>query len=88
MKVKLLRGLDKIMFRTSLILVILGLCYSQVVPANFIFGDSVVEAGNNDYIKSLSRANFLPYGIDFGGPTGRFTNGKTTTDIIGKFVSQ
>ena len=53
--------------------------------ANFIFGDSLVEAGNNDYIVSLSKANYPPNGIDFGSPTGRYTNGRTIVDIIGKF---
>lgn len=53
--------------------------------AIFIFGDSLVEAGNNDYIVSLSKANYPPNGIDFGRPTGRYTNGRTIVDIIGKF---
>lgn len=55
------------------------------VPCYFIFGDSLVDNGNNNNIQSLARANYLPYGIDFpGGPTGRFSNGKTTVDVIGK----
>lgn len=55
------------------------------VPCYFIFGDSLVDNGNNNEIASLARANYLPYGIDFpGGPTGRFSNGKTTVDEIGK----
>lgn len=53
------------------------------VPCYFIFGDSLVDNGNNNNIQSLARANYLPYGIDFPhGPTGRFSNGKTTVDII------
>lgn len=55
------------------------------VPCYFIFGDSLVDNGNNNGIASLARANYLPYGIDFpGGPTGRFCNGKTTVDVIGE----
>lgn len=55
------------------------------VPCYFIFGDSLVDNGNNNNIASLARANYLPYGIDFpGGPTGRFSNGKTTVDVIGQ----
>jgi len=55
------------------------------VPCYFIFGDSLVDNGNNNYIVSLARANYPPYGIDFaGGPSGRFTNGLTTVDVIGK----
>ncbi|KAG7018565.1 GDSL esterase/lipase, partial [Cucurbita argyrosperma subsp. argyrosperma] len=63
-----------------------GTCFSRAFTANFVFGDSLVEVGNNNYIPSLSRANYEPNGIDFGWPTGRFTNGRTIVDIIGKFV--
>ncbi|CAL5409077.1 unnamed protein product [Camellia sinensis] len=53
------------------------------VPCYFIFGDSLVDNGNNNNIASLAKANYLPYGIDFpSGPTGRFSNGKTTVDVI------
>jgi hypothetical protein len=55
---------------------------------SFVFGDSLVDAGNNDYLFTLSKADSPPYGIDFkpsgGQPTGRFTNGRTITDLIGK----
>lgn len=55
------------------------------VPCYFIFGDSLVDNGNNNGIASLARANYMPYGIDFPrGPTGRFSNGKTTVDVIGE----
>lgn len=54
------------------------------VPCYFIFGDSLVDNGNNNVLQSLARADYLPYGIDFnGGPTGRFSNGKTNVDVIG-----
>ncbi|KAJ4908353.1 GDSL esterase/lipase 7 [Raphanus sativus] len=49
-------------------------------PAFFIFGDSLVDSGNNNYIPTLAKANYLPYGIDFGFPTGRFCNGRTVVD--------
>ncbi|KAK9150743.1 hypothetical protein Syun_009052 [Stephania yunnanensis] len=54
------------------------------VPCYFIFGDSLIDNGNNNgIIVTLARANYLPYGIDFpGGPTGRFSNGVTTVDVI------
>lgn len=56
--------------------------------ALFIFGDSLVDAGNNNYLPTLSKANIKPNGIDFkasgGNPTGRFTNGRTISDIVGK----
>ncbi|KAL4643430.1 hypothetical protein ACB092_02G091700 [Castanea dentata] len=47
-------------------------------------GDSLVDPGNNNYIVSLAKANYIPNGIDFGMPTGRFTNGRTVVDIIGQ----
>ncbi|XP_031264064.1 GDSL esterase/lipase At1g74460-like [Pistacia vera] len=52
----------------------------------FIFGDSLSDAGNNKYLsRSLANANLPWYGIDFGNglPNGRFTNGRTVADIIG-----
>ncbi|CAK8565216.1 unnamed protein product [Lathyrus sativus] len=57
------------------------------VPCYFIFGDSLVDDGNNNNLNSLAKANYLPYGIDFeGGPTGRFSNGKTTVDVIAELL--
>ncbi|KAL3616971.1 hypothetical protein CASFOL_039365 [Castilleja foliolosa] len=57
------------------------------VPCFFIFGDSLVDNGNNNNIQSLAKANYLPYGVDFpDGPTGRFCNGKTTVDVIAELL--
>ncbi|PKA59833.1 GDSL esterase/lipase 7 [Apostasia shenzhenica] len=53
---------------------------SRRAPAMFIFGDSLIDNGNNNFIPTIARANFLPYGIDMGFPTGRFSNGLTVTD--------
>ncbi|KAJ8553151.1 hypothetical protein K7X08_020544 [Anisodus acutangulus] len=54
----------------------------------FVFGDSLVDAGNNNFLFTLSKADSPPYGIDFkpshGKPTGRFTNGRTISDIVGE----
>ncbi|XP_050129783.1 GDSL esterase/lipase At4g16220-like [Malus sylvestris] len=52
------------------------------VPAFFTFGDSMVEVGNNYYLQTLAKANVSHFGIDFGKPTGRFTNGRTIFDIL------
>lgn len=54
-------------------------------PAMFIFGDSLVDNGNNNFLTSLARADYPPNGIDFGSgwPTGRFCNGRTVSDYIG-----
>uniref|UniRef100_A0A0E0ML94 Uncharacterized protein n=1 Tax=Oryza punctata TaxID=4537 RepID=A0A0E0ML94_ORYPU len=56
----------------------------QLVPCMYIFGDSLVDNGNNNNILSLARANYQPYGIDFSGgaPPGRFTNGLTVVDML------
>lgn len=59
-------------------------CQCKVVQ--FIFGDSLSDVGNNNYLsKSLARASLPWYGIDFGDglPNGRFSNGRTVADIIG-----
>ncbi|KAH7842390.1 hypothetical protein Vadar_004774 [Vaccinium darrowii] len=54
------------------------------VPAIIVFGDSTVDAGNNNQIQTIARSNFEPYGRDFDGgkPTGRFSNGRISTDFI------
>ncbi|KAH6780214.1 GDSL-like Lipase/Acylhydrolase superfamily protein [Perilla frutescens var. hirtella] len=54
------------------------------IPAVFAFGDSIVDQGNNNAMKTLVKANFPPYGKDFTGavPTGRFGNGKTPPDLV------
>ncbi|KAK6775887.1 hypothetical protein RDI58_026888 [Solanum bulbocastanum] len=54
-----------------------------LVPALFAFGDSLIDSGNNNQLFSFAKANYLPYGIDVGGPTGRFSNGYTILDQIG-----
>ncbi|XP_017218967.1 GDSL esterase/lipase At4g16230 isoform X1 [Daucus carota subsp. sativus] len=70
-----------------LLFVQLGICLAaERFSASFVFGDSLVEAGNNNYIQSLSKANYPPNGIDFGKPTGRYTNNRTIVDIIGQQV--
>ncbi|XP_054804850.1 GDSL esterase/lipase At5g08460-like [Prosopis cineraria] len=56
-------------------------------PAMFVFGDSLVDNGNNNYLNSLAKANYVPYGIDFpSGPSGRFSNGKTLIDLLGELL--
>ncbi|KAJ8763603.1 hypothetical protein K2173_003075 [Erythroxylum novogranatense] len=58
---------------------------AQMVSSMFIFGDSLVDVGNNNHLPlSVARANFPPNGIDFPNKkaTGRFSNGKNAADII------
>ncbi|OIW13322.1 hypothetical protein TanjilG_02842 [Lupinus angustifolius] len=60
---------------------------SEMVPAMFIFGDSLIDNGNNNNLPSFAKANYYPYGIDFnGGPTGRFSNGYTMVDEIAELL--
>ncbi|XP_055829604.1 GDSL esterase/lipase At1g29670-like [Solanum dulcamara] len=57
------------------------------VPCYFIFGDSLLDNGNNNNLNTEAKANYPPYGIDFpNGPTGRFTNGRNMADILGKLL--
>ncbi|XVF81690.1 hypothetical protein PTKIN_Ptkin15bG0175600 [Pterospermum kingtungense] len=54
------------------------------VSAIIVFGDSSVDSGNNNYIPTIAKSNFEPYGRDFPGgrPTGRFSNGRLPPDFI------
>nr|XP_043617077.1 GDSL lipase-like [Erigeron canadensis] len=56
----------------------------------FIFGDSLFDPGNNNYINTTIslQANFTPYGISyFHPPSGRFSNGRVIPDFIAEFAS-
>jgi hypothetical protein len=57
-------------------------------PALFVFGDSIVDPGNNNALTTLIRCNFPPYGQDFPGhnATGRFSNGRVPSDILGMYA--
>ncbi|CAL1398168.1 unnamed protein product [Linum trigynum] len=58
------------------------------VAAVFVFGDSLVDTGNNNYIPTIAKSNFPPYGRDFPGkrPTGRFSNGRGVSDFIAEIL--
>ena len=61
---------------------------AERAPALFVFGDSLIDSGNNNNLASLAKANYFPYGIDFAaGPTGRFCNGYTIVDELGTYMS-
>lgn len=59
------------------------------VTCILVFGDSSVDPGNNNVLRTAMKGNFLPYGKDFfgGHPTGRFSDGRLATDFIGTFVT-
>ncbi|XP_071720692.1 GDSL esterase/lipase At5g45960-like [Rutidosis leptorrhynchoides] len=62
--------------------------FKQKPSALFVFGDSTVDPGNNNYIKTYMKSNFPPYGRDFIDhiPTGRFSNGRLVTDFIASYI--
>ncbi|KAJ6758201.1 GDSL-LIKE LIPASE/ACYLHYDROLASE [Salix koriyanagi] len=53
-----------------------------------IFGDSTVDTGNNNYVKTMFRGDHPPYGQDFPDhvPTGRFSNGKLIPDLVASIL--
>uniref|UniRef100_A0A0D9ZG38 Uncharacterized protein n=1 Tax=Oryza glumipatula TaxID=40148 RepID=A0A0D9ZG38_9ORYZ len=57
---------------------------APMVPAVIVFGDSIVDPGNNNNLKTQIKANHAPYGMDFANsePTGRYSNGLIPTDFI------
>ncbi|KAF4360683.1 hypothetical protein G4B88_010678 [Cannabis sativa] len=59
----------------------------EMVEASLKMKESC-NSGNNNNLKTLSKANYKPYGIDFpkATPTGRFTNGQTVVDILGQLL--
>lgn len=68
-----------------LVLLRLGCSEGQMVPAAFVFGDSLVDVGNNNHLPvSLAKADFPHNGMDFPTKkaTGRFSNGKNTADFL------
>ncbi|KAF6147494.1 hypothetical protein GIB67_021320 [Kingdonia uniflora] len=80
-------GVSKVTL-SGFLLVLVAMMFSggygqPLVPALNIFGDSVVDVGNNNNRLSLVKANFPPYGRDWVAqtPTGRFCNGKLATDF-------
>ncbi|WVZ91609.1 hypothetical protein U9M48_037755 [Paspalum notatum var. saurae] len=56
--------------------------------AFFVFGDSLVDSGNNNYLATTARADSPPYGVDYPThrATGRFSNGRNVPDIISEYL--
>ncbi|EMS49813.1 GDSL esterase/lipase EXL1 [Triticum urartu] len=54
------------------------------ISAVFMFGDSIVDPGNNNNRLTEARASSPPYGQDFPGgkATGRFSNGRVPGDML------
>ncbi|XAR67645.1 Triacylglycerol lipase [Bertholletia excelsa] len=67
----------------------LGLLTPKVqARAVFVFGDSLVDSGNNNYLATTARADSPPYGIDYPTrrPTGRFSNGYNIPDFLSQSI--
>ncbi|KAM0063522.1 putative triacylglycerol lipase [Helianthus debilis subsp. tardiflorus] len=68
----------------------ISVCKAQpAAPAIYVFGDSFMDVGNNNYLLlSVVKANFPHNGIDFPNmkPTGRFSNGKNIADFLVKEI--
>lgn len=66
-------------------LYVLSIDVEQVeARAFFVFGDSLVDNGNNNYLATTARADSYPYGIDSPAhrASGRFSNGLNMADLI------
>ncbi|EFJ34368.1 hypothetical protein SELMODRAFT_438768 [Selaginella moellendorffii] len=79
---------DHSVLAIALLLNFLCQARAQLAPAIYVFGDSTVDAGNNNFLPTVVRANFPPYGRDFDSSvaTGRFCNGRTSTDYLANLV--
>ena len=92
MAISLRLNLSFLIFYLSNIIFIPNLCQCKIClpeerTALFVFGDSLFDPGNNNYINSTSyfQANFSPYGETFFKyPTGRFSDGRLIPHFIGK----
>ncbi|KAH1196242.1 GDSL esterase/lipase 5 [Glycine max] len=65
------------------------ICQPKKPAALFVFGDSIFDVGNNNYINTTAdiHANFFPYGETFFKyPTGRFSDGRVIPDFIAEYA--
>lgn len=73
------------LYAAGVLLCLMSCSRAQTVPALYVFGDSLVDVGNNNYLPlSIVKADFPYNGIDYPGKktTGRFSNGKNAADFI------
>lgn len=62
--------------------------HPETTAALFVFGDSLIDPGNNNYINTSTafQANFPPYGESFFRyPSGRFCDGRVIPDFIAEY---
>ncbi|KAG9447725.1 hypothetical protein H6P81_013853 [Aristolochia fimbriata] len=72
------------------VLALASLVQQGEARAFFVFGDSLVDSGNNNFLATSARADAPPYGIDYPThrPTGRFSNGLNIPDIISETIGE
>ncbi|XP_030511574.1 GDSL esterase/lipase At5g33370-like isoform X2 [Rhodamnia argentea] len=72
----------------GLVLILFDNAFQTEARAFFVFGDSLVDSGNNNYLATTARADSPPYGIDYPThrATGRFSNGLNIPDIISEQI--
>lgn len=72
------------MFLILILAALSNVVHEAEARAFFVFGDSLVDNGNNNYLATSARADSPPYGIDYPThrPTGRFSNGYNIPDLI------
>ncbi|KAH6837502.1 hypothetical protein C2S53_001025 [Perilla frutescens var. hirtella] len=81
---------------SSLVVTTIIIYYSTLIngemeknSAFFIFGDSTVDAGNNNFIETIpeNQANYIPYGRNafLKDPTGRFSDGRIIVDYLAEY---
>lgn len=71
-----------------LVVTLSSVSHQAEARAFFVFGDSLVDNGNNDYLLTTARADNYPYGVDYPThrPTGRFSNGLNIPDVISRVI--
>ncbi|PON45982.1 SGNH hydrolase-type esterase domain containing protein [Parasponia andersonii] len=79
---------SSIIFGALLIITISSFGHQAEARAFFVFGDSLVDNGNNNYLATTARADAPPYGVDYPThrPTGRFSNGLNIPDLISEQI--
>ncbi|KAF8672855.1 hypothetical protein HU200_049193 [Digitaria exilis] len=69
------------------VVVIMALAVAGRPTAVYVFGDSILDVGNNNHLPGagVPRADHPYYGVDFPGgarPTGRWSNGYNLADLV------
>lgn len=84
----IINGFASIIVVVMLLFVGFKACEARSDLVTYVFGDSLNEVGNNNFLNSLARSDYPWYGVDYNGgqPTGRFTNGRTIGDIICMYI--